>query len=168
MATSGQSVSPFDFQPAYSQTPTQLVSTSHISIISLVLPNTSKYFHTTLPPTHHTLIYRRASFTVAASPTLSTAITIMADPASKPASIKNADSTNLTPSVPSRAESPQSAISQNGTPATSTRSTTAGVDKQEEAWKLPTNGPLKTPIPWTASKVTPPKPAELNPEQEVK
>lgn len=74
----------------------------------------------------------------------------------------------------SRAESFRSVSSQPAvaeTPATSTQSTVAGVECDEQPpqeWTAPTDGPLKTPVPMPPSLSKPQKPAPLTPEQEVK
>lgn len=76
--------------------------------------------------------------------------------------------------APSRAESFQSASSQpntSETPATSTQSTVAGAERDDEPrqpWTAPTDGPLKTPVPVPAPTAKPQKPAPLNAEQETK
>jgi hypothetical protein len=75
--------------------------------------------------------------------------------------------------VPSRAESFRSAASQRATtetPATSTQSTVAGVERDNEPqeWTAPTDGPLKTPVPMPPSTATPVKPAPLSEEQQTK
>ncbi|KAK6428674.1 hypothetical protein LTR95_015184, partial [Oleoguttula sp. CCFEE 5521] len=75
-------------------------------------------------------------------------------------------SATATPSAPSRAESFRSATSQNGTPATSTQSTSAGAEQEEIGWTAPA-GTLKVPIPRPSATSKPPKPAELSAEQEV-
>nr|OQO21246.1 hypothetical protein B0A51_10736 [Rachicladosporium sp. CCFEE 5018] len=76
-------------------------------------------------------------------------------------------SATATPSAPSRAESFRSAISQNGTPATSTQSTSVGAEQEEVGWTAPA-GTLKVPIPRPSATSKTPKPAELTAEQEVK
>ncbi|KAI3475575.1 hypothetical protein L1887_63005 [Cichorium endivia] len=73
----------------------------------------------------------------------------------------------------SRPESFRSAASQpatSETPATSTQSTVAGAERDEELqeWTAPTDGPLKTPIPVPAPNAKPREPAPLSPEQETK
>ena len=72
----------------------------------------------------------------------------------------------------SRAESFRSVSSQPAvaeTPATSTQSTVAGVERDEpQEWTAPTDGPLKTPVPGPPSISKPQKAAPLTPEQEVK
>lgn len=91
----------------------------------------------------------------------------MADPASKPSSVKGASAAPS--SVPSRAASFKSAVSAADTPAT--EQSTAGADREDEpvqAWKPPTDGPLKVPIPVPAPHTSPPKPAPLTPEQNTK
>ena len=77
--------------------------------------------------------------------------------------------------TPSRAESFRSATSgpttAAETPATSTQSTVAGVERDEQPqqeWSPPTDGPLKTPVPMPLSTATPKKPAPLTDEQKTK
>lgn len=75
--------------------------------------------------------------------------------------------------APSRAESFRSASSQpvtSETPATSTQSTVAGVEREEapQEWTAPANAPLKTPVPMPPSDAKPKKPEPLSDEQQTK
>ena len=78
-----------------------------------------------------------------------------------------------TPGEPSRAASLRSANSfksaaSGTTPASSATPTSARAESQEEEWKMPTDGPLKTPIPRPAAATKPPPEAKLTDEQQTK
>lgn len=80
-----------------------------------------------------------------------------------------------TPADPSRAASLRSATSSKAataatTPASSATPTSVGVEsqEQEEDWKMPTDGPLKTPIPRPAASSKPPPETKLTEEQQKK